>query len=198
MQTDHPEAIQNQSASRAEREKVSNTIVGKLLSGPEERDAIHVAVAPVIAACRLSPGQRIDFVSKDDRERVCAALFNPVGIVDPFLNAHVVIGDRFWMFLFPQTITSLKHNWTHPAFDAPTLLSLAHEDWIRNFAASIPLDYDELMQGAREWLRDKEYLCFGGLLEGYSVPDEFWDHYEKVTATVVTPENRGSFFTCSC
>jgi hypothetical protein len=78
------------------------------------------------------------------------------------------------------------------------------EQWIRNFANRVSLHYDVLMEGAADWVRSKQagewgdYLCFGGLLEGESVPDEFWTHYEAVTGEKVEEDHRGSFFTCSC
>ena len=78
------------------------------------------------------------------------------------------------------------------------------EAWIRQFAQSVGLDYETMMSGAREWVAsrasgvDGEYLCFGGLLEGESVPDEFWPHFESVTGTKVPEEHQGSFFACSC
>ena len=41
---------------------------------------------------------------------------SPVGIVDPFLKEPVEPGERFYIFLFPNTVTGLRHVWTHPAF----------------------------------------------------------------------------------
>jgi hypothetical protein len=98
-------------------------ILGKLIEGDERRDAVHVAVAPVTAGERLSPGQHVGFVG----ERVGVA-GRPIGVVDPFPTADVKEGERFWLFLYPGTITSLRHVWTHPAFTPrpPTPRSPAH------------------------------------------------------------------------
>lgn len=92
------------------------TRLGKLIEdGERRRDAIHVAVAPVTAVERLSPGQHVGLVREGDVELVgsCA---EPIGVVDPFLTADVEPGQRFWLFLYPETITGLRHVWTHPAF----------------------------------------------------------------------------------
>jgi hypothetical protein len=38
--------------------------------------------------------------------------------VDPFLADPVQPGQMFWLFLYPQTITGLRHVWEHLAFRA--------------------------------------------------------------------------------
>lgn len=85
--------------------------------GDRRRDAVHVAVAAVTAETRLSPGQHIGLVRADDMELVGPTERN-IGIVDPFLTEDVEPGQRFWMFLYPDTISGLRHIWTHPAFSA--------------------------------------------------------------------------------
>ena len=85
--------------------------------GDRRRDAIHIAVAPVTAAERLSPGQHVGLVRAGDPELV-GPCDNTIGIVDPFLAEAVEPGQRFWLFLYPGTVTSLRHLWTHPAFTA--------------------------------------------------------------------------------
>src|SRR6185503_14302303 len=120
------------------------TIVGKLLDKPEERDAIHIAVAPVIAGEPLQPGQHIGLQGTDTETATSEPSSGWIGIVDPFLPHLVNKGDRFWMFLYPNTITSLKHQWTHPAFGpevftgasknpAEAATMAASEQWLRDF-----------------------------------------------------------------
>ena len=175
------------------------------------RDAIHLAVEPSVAGVRLRPGERV----KIDEGFAVPAGHDATGIVDPFLSDLVQSGQRFWFVLLPRTITSLRHVWSHPAFPEEASYhadaddhyvdpAVASKQWIENFAAKIPLAYDTVMEGARYYVADRkaggygEYLCFGGLLEGESVPDEFWPHYEAVTGEKVAEGHRGSFFTCSC
>lgn len=90
--------------------------VGKLIEGPAFRDAIHVAIAPVVAAHGVCPGDPVGLVPGSS-DTVCSAEPS-VGIVDPFLEEPVEAGKRFYLFLYPNTVTSLRHSWTHPAFAA--------------------------------------------------------------------------------
>lgn len=169
--------------------------LGTYLSGDEPRDAIHLAVVPLVATEKVFPSQHLTADGQTKGETV--------GIVDPFLPGPVQPGQRFWLVLYPRTITSLRHVWTHPAFPEQSPIN-RDEEWIRNFADSVGLGYQTIMDGAREWVQGREeggwgeYLNFGGLLEGESVPDEFWDHYDAITGRPTPEEYRGSFFTCSC
>jgi hypothetical protein len=85
--------------------------------GDRRRDAIHIAVAPVTAADRLAPGQHVGLVREGDLELV-GPCDRTLGVVDPFLAEEVQPGQRFWLFLYPGTITGLRHVWAHPVFTA--------------------------------------------------------------------------------
>ena len=186
--------------------------IGEIIDETACRDAVHFALAPVIAAERLSPGQHIGFVG----ENTVGPLTNkPLGIVDPFLPGPVNKGDRFWMFLYPNTITSLRHEWSHEAFDTeenqePVIANyvltdkLPYDDfisnsktWLTEFAENAELSYDEIMDAAKDSIDHGEYISDGGKWEGFYTPPEFWRHYEIVTGKPVE-DHDANFFSCSC
>lgn len=88
----------------------NEVILGKLLKGGEKRDAVHIAIAPCVAQETLHPGQRVTADGKGTFVSVS------VGIVDPYLQGTVKIDEQFYIFLHPNTVTSLRHEWEHPAF----------------------------------------------------------------------------------
>lgn len=178
---------------------MSDTLkLGNLVS-PEnynKRDATHIAVAAVEAGENLAPGTHVGFLADG---RVGKRGKN-IGIVDPFLKRNVIRGDKFWLYLYPGSITSLQHLWTHPAFNSNTKVDeeirAMHpsEKWIRDYAEQIGVEYQELMDNANSYIKWGNYWCEGGRFESMRIPDEFWIHYEKLTGE----KGEGSFFSCSC
>jgi|ERR1700719_168842 len=173
----------------------TQTEVGRLIDEYEQRDAIHIAIAPVVAHEKLFPGQDVGLVD-GGKAGVCT---KPIGIVDPFLKVPVFPDQRFFLFLYPNTITSLKHNWTHPAFETvkPDGLADISRQWIERFAVQHGETVDVIMDAAKDHLETGDYLCRGEKFEGEYVPDEFWHHYEIVTGQP-TYGKGSNFFTCSC
>lgn len=74
-------------------------LIGTVLDNTPGRDAVHIALSPMVATRQMQPGERL-----------------ANGIVDPFLTQPVPAGKWFFLFLYPGTVTSLRHVWTHPAF----------------------------------------------------------------------------------
>ncbi len=175
--------------------------LGRLATADAQRDAVHVAVAPVIASEKLSPGDHVRV--KGDGSAALGG--DTVGIVDPFLRAAVKRGQRFFLFLYPGTITSLRHDWAHPAFaDAPTVEAVdpaevrrLSESWLREFCANdgdAP-DYDSLIQAAENW-GGEEYLTIRGMDAHGKIPDEVWSHVKVVTG--IEGKGQPEYFSCSC
>jgi hypothetical protein len=197
--------------------KDATATMGSVL--PDEvggRDAVHVAVIACIAndAEELLAGQDVGVlpVKSSTGEYIAAtARIAPslIGIVDPFLKTKVSPRQRFWLFLYPRTITSLKHQWTHPAFEematayAPPSQRMISEQWLRNFAESNDCPYYEKMLAiAVDFLDgddpgDGEYLLSRGSGAHCEIPPEFWLHVENVTGRKVSGA-RPTHFSCSC
>ncbi len=182
----------------------NTTLLGKLIDdGNTERDAIHIAVVPVTSVFILKPGQHVTLDNANDRVKPCKA-GDGIGIVDPFLVNKTKSGDVFYVLLYPQTITSLKHLWTHPAFrftgNEPVVdhsIALAKQR-LEIFASDTAVTYEELMFAASDYLLYGNYFIQGGKFEGVSMPDSFWADYETVTGEKVPDDAKGHFFTCSC
>lgn len=90
--------------------------LGTIIDHTQKRDAIHLAVLPVVAKGKpLYPGDHVKLVNG---EAYWTEVGQGTGIVDPFLTTVVAPGQHFWMVVYPRTITSLRHVWDHPAFPA--------------------------------------------------------------------------------
>lgn len=257
----------------ADKRSVSTDALETLGTAPlgasEARDAIHLAVEPVIAGERLYPGQDIGLVLRAGElvavrtSKLENVPTKALGIVDPFLEDAVYPGDRFWLVVYPRQIKSLRHVWEHPDFPssgetvpavvpaAPALAPrvivadlakelgvkagdvikflyhncsiaatltqdideetanrvrtgfpnqdvVAAREYIEREAERFDLTYEQLIMAAESYLSRGSYLIDGGRYEGMYLDDKFWDHYEVVTGTTVAPNERGSFFSCSC
>lgn len=181
---------------------MENLKLGQLIGPEQQRDAVHIAVAPVVADENLMPGWRIGFVPGSQERVARAHAPGGIGIVDPFLTEPVFKDQRFWMFLLPNTITSLRHEWTHPAFveqAAPARPPVPEsEQFLRDVADEVGLSYGRLLVAAREWIADGDYLVGGCEMEGAYTPEGFWRHFQNVTGEVVPEDRAGNFFSCSC
>jgi hypothetical protein len=171
--------------------------LGKIIEGPAERDAIHIAVAPVVAGERLYPGQHIGL--SNPARGIASSKTTPIGIVDPFLAGPAFPDQQFWLFLYPGSITSLRHEWTHSAFVVGGIDKEASRIWLEAYAQETSVgSIEKLIGAAKDWIEHEEYLCEGGRYEGVYTSDEFWPHFEVYTGIIVPVEKRDNFFTCSC
>lgn len=178
--------------------------IGKILNGAEPRDAIHIAVYSVRAGEKLWAGDRIGIKNGKAFKRDV----KPIGIVDPYLIIPAQEGDWFYLFLFPNTITSLRHNWSHPDLDNQEdrknyeYSSVTDSKvWLQNFADEWGMDYDEMINSADSGYGitargNSEIHSWGELEDGGA---EFWHHLEIVTGKKYSVTHReDTYFSCSC
>lgn len=183
---------------------MNNDQLGRLARGDERRDAVHIAITPCEASEALKPGQH---VGVDAMGRLSARTEHKIGIVDPFLRRDVEEGQRCFLCLYPNTITSLRHEWVHPAISAQEPM-----DDLRIVAERVAnlcgKTYQALMDDASDfhysvehsphfpdWIMDNS--------ERYKdVPgddwEKFWQHWERVTGKKQNACERYSPYTCSC
>jgi len=181
--------------------------LGQLVQGVAGRDAVHVAIVPIEAAVDLEPGWHVGI-----RDGKATTLKPHIGIVDPFLRGHVTRGERFWLCLYPGTITSLRHEWTHPAFaeeDRPPICTKAEllesERWLAEFSSNYCISLDQMIQAAKLSITGQQFaLCFGDedgqqRMEYDGAKWELFDHLENVLGQRIPQAVReNASFRCAC
>lgn len=216
-------AKKNESADNRTMATDAVATIGMLIPEDAGRDAIHLATEPVIAGERLHAGQHIGFLPDGTVGTRATEL---LGIVDPFLTADIFPGNRFWLVVYPRTITSLRHVWTHPSFKSDELSAKVQEpspyrvpndidasrSWVNNWlgnadAPSMTVDdLVNIMNGGTVSYGDYDSsvslsdwdnaIHSSGMDACGSIPDEVWDHMEVVMQQRIT--KRPEYFSCSC
>lgn len=192
--------------------------LGSLITKQQERDAVHIAVVPMIAGEELAAGKpfRLKVGTVDV---ALSGIYNTqssqheiqaIGVVDPFLSMNkmwVDPGERFWGLLYPGTVTSMRHHWSHPAFEhLPEPMSI-HETWLREFADKWNFKFSELIAaGTGEGLDPnwRYVTAYGKDLHSAAELDDgdedlFWHHLEAYTGKQFNQEHRRKMeWSCSC
>ena len=190
-----------------DRNKTVEAKLGQLITAPGEqnkRDAIHIAVVPVIAAEDLEPGTNVG-VNADGTQ--AGTEWPHVGIADPFIpwGGRIPKGATFWLCLYQGSVHTLRHEWTHPAFpaaasDRPVVDERAmSEVWLRAYAMRIK-PYDDKETAYTNFLRDiaTDEVYFHGIDTDHDCKDdaELWRHVAIVTGRHVDTENLN--LRCGC
>jgi hypothetical protein len=186
--------------------------LGTIIDDNQKRDAIHLAVEPVIAMDNLYPGDHVNVNGEKRRPYEDDA----VGIVDPFLKAPSLLrdngvrkGERFWLVLYPRTIKSLRHVWEHPAFPPSegqitqqekelTTEIQKSKEWIENYVKEIQewdnddnhygnsttiRDYHDLMNAADRWVNSDDDV--GGIIKSrIDYKDQGWNLVQELIEMV--------------
>lgn len=162
--------------------------LGSLITDKQHRDAIHIAVVPIVAGQDLEPGAHVGLSESGQ------AIYglDSIGVIDPFLTERVAKGQTCWLLLYPGTITSLRHNWTHPAFaDEQQAVAKTMFDTRTNFLLAIaanPLD-QSLRSVFADWLEENGQ-------EDDAKKQREWTHHKAASEQwlrIFASENRGDY-----
>lgn len=184
---------------------MSEAKLGQLIDESAQRDAIHVAIIPLVAGERLYRGSRIRLKFGTSDVALDGEYSESFGIVDPFLAKYCVEkGEMFYGVLNPGTVTGMRHHWQHPLFEeSPKQASNEHEEWLRNFAEEWNFDYDTLIDEATSNMSGRYVVARGVDLHSRSDLGEdydlFWFHLEKMLNIEYSESHKsGLIWSCSC
>ncbi len=172
------------------------------------RDAVHVACISGQAQERLQPGQHVGY-----KNGVITTVGDKIGIIDPFIIGPIKFGERCWIFIYPRTVTGLRHAWEHP--DIKSKESDVEEDpkwdpskpwespagaaeYIAREAINVGVSVPRLMDGARNWITTGQGMYMGEREEWLMDEEKFWKAYETVSGQKVREDQYESFFRCAC
>lgn len=189
---------------------MSDIKLGELVTEEVERDAIHIAIVPVRATETLRPGQHIGL--QPGSELFVGKSFKPhIGIVDPFLKKPVKKDDIFYMCLYQNTVTGMRHHWLHPSFsEAPKAVEItkvkSEEDLLKEEFAMIAnqadVTYNRLYEAFENYAEYGEYT-YNGSNESYSSVSSIdreraWEIFEILSGKVNNQAYSPMPFSCSC
>jgi hypothetical protein len=188
------------------REHVS---IGKIIVGEAHRDAIHVAIAPLVASGCFMPGAHVGLdESGNAAEATMSNDVDAIGVADPFLLDPIRPGQRFYVFLYPGSATGLRHVYAHPALDRAGATNASakqtSEEWMRNWAREhMSTDY----YGDTDAPLSDEQSYANAINAGHNmhvgpyedarnhIDNEWWAHWEAITGQ---RGQRGEYFSCGC
>lgn len=177
------------------------------------RDALHIAVISGLAGEKLKAGQNIKL---QDGVWISCNVSVSTAVVDPYIKKPLIRGDLFWACLLPNTVTDVRHVWTHPDFPVKVEIQIdgreytpeQSQEWLEDFCdRTYGIDYDTIISAVTQdrsydhntgcgWSVGGEYFTIYGSDAGGEIPRELWDHVKNVTGK--DPIYRPTRFTCSC
>lgn len=169
------------------------------------RDAIHVAVVSLLSGADLWPGQPVTWHVTGKSVKLCTGSDVKIGIVNPFMKEAVGYNEKVWIMLYPNSVTGMTHNWSHPEFDEVSIDRELAESIIENMAESLGMSSyedsiakDRLIEYANEYCRHQSGVWPG---DDYVADprdwENFWKAYSAITGNPRPTENRVPF-RCAC
>lgn len=184
----------------------TSALIGNMLDESAQRDAIHIAVLPVVASSALYAGQH---VSVKDGIAYPALRGRSIGIVDPFMHTGPMKGERFFVFIKPNTVTGMRHHWQHP--DIPETDAVipgtvfesnqrkGAREWLEDFCARYGYHYSTVMSNKGQMMCATEIEIHTQADIEPSELEAFWKNMEIMYEERFSQEHRDkTIWTCSC
>ena len=171
-----------------------------------ERDAIHVAVIPLMAGeSYMRSGEKVRLSLESHNVAMNGDYGNHIGVIDPFMEGSSLNeGDWFWCFLKPGTVTGMRHHWQHPSFEGFEPPTNDHELWLRQFCDKWNFNFQELIEegigsaSSCGWVTAKGHDLHSGAELGEDL-ELFWMHLEGYTGKEIPDDRRQNLeWDCSC
>jgi hypothetical protein len=151
-------------------------------------------VAPAKAGERLCSGA---WVKLEKGVAVNSSVDDAIGVVDPFLENTLELGDWFYIFMKPGSVMNMRHEWDHPAFGNKEE-AIA---WLTDFAKVVDMDYDQLIEALTEVQSSgrRHILDYDTPDECYTQRNTMWYYFSIVTGIIIdSVQYDESAFECAC
>ena len=156
-----------------------------------DKDAIHVAIVSVRAACAIEPGTKCGL--NEFKEAVPNS--KGVGIADPWRRSLIKTGEVFWLLLNQDEVPNVKHVWEHPTaeFGLPTR-EVKLNPTLVGYAKDLGVTYEQLMEACEKVVDTGEPVKYPGTKTKEEREDaDVWDlWFEWGHETNYEFENYGS------
>lgn len=186
-------------------------VLGTVITDKEVgRDAIHLACLPVTVGDEwMVPGAHAG-LAPDGTVSARAGVRN-IGIIDPFLPSPARKGQKVLLVIYPRTIESLRHVWSHP--DIPDEITAVPVNVDPQTYSDLEAALDKIgrtldppVSGSRilDAMEGDGYIHFSGQdAHGeIPIPADYWAYYERITGKRAANDprdgNDGVYFSCGC
>lgn len=179
------------------------------------RDAVHLACLPVIVADQwLVPGSHVGLTPNGTASAVVGS--KRVGIIDPFLDSPVKQGQEVLLLIYPRTIESLRHVWSHPDIPdepdtnavsgggshprTPTRALLVEALDAVGRSLEFPVTGEVLLEAmdGGGYINTGASDLHGAVTIPYTLWDMFRDVHGRRAVNDPTGPGDGVYFTCAC
>lgn len=195
--------------------------IGQLVTSSQQRDAIHIAIIPIMAGEAMNPGTRVT-LNKAGQAIDAGDCNAGIGVVSPFLLAPVQPGDVFWLLLNPGTIRTLRHEWSSDVFPLEPVVAIedgymrvshreveASATWLRKFAEdnfnegreTAEAYYNDMVSSFERAGEEAVFLQVHGSSRSRELQEDFSElqrHLENVIGKRLPRNRDNTFFTCWC